>query len=455
MKFNKVLAGILSLSVMCTGFYYMPDKSIAANADLLYSEFASQVLSLVNAEREKEGIAPLKLSYNLSYASSERADELVVSYSHDRPDNSDWFTILDDYEVKYIAAAENIANGYSSPELAVAGWMSSTKGHRENILNTEYEYIGIGIAYSQETDTYYWEQLFTSGDDPDSDIYYYSNQDYPKPQLYLKVNGQQSYYALPGETVTLTYEVYGAENQWCSTGVHFNFDNRLQTEILSDKSINFSKGNAFGSDMSSRNRVMSSSAFPDNIPSSQNCIFFATASNQNNGGEGVIASFSFTVPDDAANGDTYPFTFWQLNTDIFTNYERNRDMQNYAFSNWQNAEIIVKEQETTTTTTTTTTTNTTTTTTTTTATTASKATTTTTTATTEKINNNILGDVNLDNSVDITDVITIAAYVGNPSKNELTPQGLINGDVHNTGDGLTANDSLLIQQYLAGIVTKL
>lgn len=69
--------------------------------------------------------------------------------------------------------------------------------------------------------------------------------------------------------------------------------------------------------------------------------------------------------------------------------------------------------------------------------------------------NNIKGDVNGDASIDITDAVLIAAFVGNSEKNPLSDQYVANGDVHNTGDGLTANDALLIQQYLAGIVTAL
>lgn len=65
------------------------------------------------------------------------------------------------------------------------------------------------------------------------------------------------------------------------------------------------------------------------------------------------------------------------------------------------------------------------------------------------------GDINLDNTVSVDDAVAAAAYVGNSEKNNIKPQGLINGDVHNNGDGITANDALIIQQYLAGIVKAL
>ena len=80
---------------------------------------------------------------------------------------------------------------------------------------------------------------------------------------------------------------------------------------------------------------------------------------------------------------------------------------------------------------------------------------TTTTTTTTKINasSGLKGDANGDGRVDIADVVAVAAYVANSSKNPLSSQQIQNADVHNTGDGITANDALKIQQYLANMTT--
>lgn len=65
------------------------------------------------------------------------------------------------------------------------------------------------------------------------------------------------------------------------------------------------------------------------------------------------------------------------------------------------------------------------------------------------------GDANLDGSVDIADAVSLAAYVGDTEKNKLDPQGIINGDVQASGNGVNANDALTIQQYLANIIKEL
>lgn len=75
--------------------------------------------------------------------------------------------------------------------------------------------------------------------------------------------------------------------------------------------------------------------------------------------------------------------------------------------------------------------------------------------TTETVSENLAGDANLDGKVDIADVVAVASYVGNSDVNKLEPQGIINADVQGDGNGLNANDSLMIQQYLANIIENL
>ena len=82
-------------------------------------------------------------------------------------------------------------------------------------------------------------------------------------------------------------------------------------------------------------------------------------------------------------------------------------------------------------------------------------TTTTVPVTTVPADNIIYGDANCDENVDIADVVTIASYVGDSNNNPVSEKGIKNADVHNTGNGINANDALIIQQYLAGIVTNL
>ncbi|WP_294752504.1 transglutaminase domain-containing protein [uncultured Ruminococcus sp.] len=126
---------------------------------------------------------------------------------------------------------------------------------------------------------------------------------------------------------------------------------------------------------------------------------------------------------------------------------------------------------TTTTTKTTTTTSKPTTTTTKTTTTTSKTTTTkptttttkTTTTTTAKPKQKRAGDANGDGFVDMSDAVLIMQVLANPNKyglngsdpTHITMQGIADGDVEGSGNGITSNDALAIQKYLLKLVKSL
>ena len=123
------------------------------------SNYEEQVLTLVNAEREKEGKAPLAMDAKLREAAKVRAEEISREghFSHTRPDGSLCISIYDEFNISYAFRGENIAMGYGTPAAVMEGWMKS-EGHRENILKDVYSAIGIG-CYKKEGNIY-WVQLF-------------------------------------------------------------------------------------------------------------------------------------------------------------------------------------------------------------------------------------------------------------------------------------------------------
>ncbi len=125
-------------------------------ADGLDRELAEQVVDLVNAEREKEGLNPLSINETLMECSETRSKELIEKFSHTRPDGTSCFSILDD-QYEYSRVGENIAEGYTSPEHVMNGWMNSS-GHRANILKSSFEEIGVGCY--KKNGRKYWVQMF-------------------------------------------------------------------------------------------------------------------------------------------------------------------------------------------------------------------------------------------------------------------------------------------------------
>lgn len=122
--------------------------------------YADAVVTLVNEERAAAGLNPVQAVPVLNDAAEVRSAEIVQSFSHTRPDGRSCSTILGDNNIQWRTTGENIAYGYASPESVMDGWMHSS-GHRANILNENFEYIGVGVVY--EGGTLYWTQVFTGG----------------------------------------------------------------------------------------------------------------------------------------------------------------------------------------------------------------------------------------------------------------------------------------------------
>lgn len=120
--------------------------------------YLQQVIDLVNKERAKAGLSPLKESAAASSAAAVRAKEIAENFSHTRPDGSSFSTALQQSGAAFRGAGENIAYGQRTPEAVMDSWMNSS-GHRANILSKSFTAIGVGY-YQDGNGTGYWTQLF-------------------------------------------------------------------------------------------------------------------------------------------------------------------------------------------------------------------------------------------------------------------------------------------------------
>lgn len=130
------------------------------NDEAALDELTAEVLRLVNIERANEGLDPLVADAAMCQAAEVRAQEIISTFSHTRPDGSSCFTALDQAGVRYNMAGENIAIGQTSAASVVQAWMNSP-GHRANIMNSSYSRIGLAAKVSTGTyGGYAWAQFF-------------------------------------------------------------------------------------------------------------------------------------------------------------------------------------------------------------------------------------------------------------------------------------------------------
>ena len=117
-----------------------------------YITAAQSALNIVNQQRANAGLGALRWDDNLAACAMFRATEQPVSFSHTRPNGTDWYTVCPD-----LMYGENLAYGYSSPDQAVNAWMNSP-AHKENILKPGFVSCGIGVY--EANGTWYWSQEF-------------------------------------------------------------------------------------------------------------------------------------------------------------------------------------------------------------------------------------------------------------------------------------------------------
>jgi len=110
---------------------------------------ASAVLDLANQQRT--GLCALTWSDSLAATAQIRAKEIEVSFSHTRPDGSEWYTAGS-------PLAENIAKEQSSSAAVMQSWMASA-AHAANITNAAYTQMG--VACYNVNGICYWVQEFS------------------------------------------------------------------------------------------------------------------------------------------------------------------------------------------------------------------------------------------------------------------------------------------------------
>jgi uncharacterized protein YkwD len=124
-------------------------------------ELVSAVLTKINAAREADGLAPLKLDPLLSAVADEFACEMIQDdfLAHTDPKNKvspgDRLTSAG---YIYYAMGENLGAGQQTPDEIVNDWMASD-AHRENILSEDWRETGIAVRRGGEYG-WYWVQEF-------------------------------------------------------------------------------------------------------------------------------------------------------------------------------------------------------------------------------------------------------------------------------------------------------
>lgn len=147
--FNDAIIETLNfLTIRPTSGEKVDLKFTLTKADLSQDNISEiTMFNLVNQERVKKDLKPLKFDERLRAASRQYAEEMFIKgfFSHySAVDGSSPAQRLDQKNINYLVTGENLA---FAPDVQIAhtGLMNS-EGHRKNILSEEFGKVGIGVV---------------------------------------------------------------------------------------------------------------------------------------------------------------------------------------------------------------------------------------------------------------------------------------------------------------------
>lgn len=134
----------------------------AVPSEELKEGFEYQLFDLTNAARVTHGLSVLNWEEPVRKTARDHSKDMADHnyFSHTNLNGQSPFDRMTEDNITYRMAGENLATGQNSSVFAHEGLMNSI-GHRENILQTDFEGLGVGVAFSSDSRPYYTENFLT------------------------------------------------------------------------------------------------------------------------------------------------------------------------------------------------------------------------------------------------------------------------------------------------------
>ena len=109
------------------------------------------IFHATNALRAINGVSPLEHSATAADCVREHCEDMSARnyFSHDTPEGVTSAQRMKKCGISYITCGENLAAGYEDAFGMADGWYNSA-GHRKNMLEKKFSFVGIGVAEGNE-----------------------------------------------------------------------------------------------------------------------------------------------------------------------------------------------------------------------------------------------------------------------------------------------------------------
>ena len=126
-----------------------------------------KMLKLVNKDRKIHKLDKLRMQEDLREVARKHSKDMARKdyFEHENISGQTPFDRLEEARITDVVAGENLAKirGYNNPVIRAEIGLMNSPGHRANILNKDYNTVGIGIIKSI-SETFYYTQNFASRD---------------------------------------------------------------------------------------------------------------------------------------------------------------------------------------------------------------------------------------------------------------------------------------------------
>ena len=126
-------------------------------------EEQEKFLKLINEERSKNNLEPVQISEKLNKTAQEKSEDMAKNkyFGHE---NSDGYNMAKELNVNENISKKFNPNNRLDYSSAYYGWLNSKSGHKENMLNPNVKYLGLGFAYDTDNSEMYYTLQITSFD---------------------------------------------------------------------------------------------------------------------------------------------------------------------------------------------------------------------------------------------------------------------------------------------------
>ncbi|GIN84432.1 CAP domain-containing protein [Heyndrickxia sporothermodurans] len=132
-----------------------------AVSSALVNGFEYQLFDLTNSSRVMHHLPILTWDQHVRITARDHSLDMAKNqyFEHTNLKGQSPFDRMSQDHITFLMAGENIAYGQLSSIFAHEGLMNSL-GHRENILQKGYKYLGVGVAFNEKSQPYYTENFY-------------------------------------------------------------------------------------------------------------------------------------------------------------------------------------------------------------------------------------------------------------------------------------------------------